>query len=191
MTIIADDMGSIELNSEGCPLGFGTEIGAFLRLDDLQPGYAFGHLDRSIIMNPSQVNARIVFPVTKFETLIIGHKIDYILYANNYEEIDNEHPVIEKFDTAEWALDIFREGAVMSKGTKTSSGLVHSYFANIFGPPEYKDIHEVIAARFFSAFFKNKIFVGQMRTRLGIPGYESSGPREAATELLRIIGVTE
>ncbi len=36
-------------------------------------------------------------------------------------------------------LDIFREGAVMSKGTTTSSGLVHSYFANIFGPPEYKD----------------------------------------------------
>ena len=191
MTIIADDMGSIELTPEGCPLGYGTEIGAFLRLDDLQPGYAFGHLDRSIIMNPSQVNARIVFPVTKFETLILGHKIDYILYANNYEEIDNEHPVIEKFDTAEWALDIFREGAVMSKGTTTSSGLVHSYFANIFGPPEYKDVHEKIAARFFSAFFKNKIFVGQMRTRLGIPGYESSGPREAATELLRIIGVTD
>jgi len=191
LTIIADDMGSIELDSNGCPVGYGTEIGAFLRLDDLQPGYAFGHLDRSIIMNPSQVNARIVFPVTKFETVIQGHKIDYILYANNYEEIDNEHPVIEKFDSAEWALDVFREGAVMSKGTTTSSGLVHSYFANIFGPPEYKNVHEKIAAKFFAAFFKNNVFVGQMRTRLGIPGYESSGPREAATELLRIIGVTK
>jgi hypothetical protein len=191
LTIIADDMGSIELDAKGNAIGYGTEIGAFLRLDDLQPGYAFGHLDRSIIMNPSQVNARIVFPVTKFETVILGHKIDYILYANNFEEIDNEHPVIEKFDTAEWALDIFKEGAVMSKGTTSSSGLVHSYFANIFGPPEYKEIHEEIAARFFKAFFKNNVFIGQMRTRLGIPGYESSGPRDAATELLRIIGVTE
>ncbi|MDO9341209.1 MAG: hypothetical protein Q7T72_11880 [Bacteroidales bacterium] len=191
LTIIADDMGSIELDSNGCPVGYGTEIGAFLRLDDLQPGYAFGHLDRSIIMNPSQVNARIVFPVTKFETVIQGHKIDYILYANNYEEIDNEHPVIEKFDSAEWALDVFREGAVMSKGTTTSSGLVHSYFANIFGPPEYKNVHEKIAAKFFAAFFKNNVFVGQMRTRLGIPGYESSGPREAAKELLGIIGITK
>ena len=191
LTIIADDMGSIELDNNGYPIGYGTEIGAFLRLDDLQPGYAFGHLDRSIIMNPSQVNARIVFPVTKFETVIQGHKIDYILYANNYEEIDNEHPVIERFSTAEWALDIFSEGAVMSKGTTTSSGLVHSYFANIFGPPEYKDIHDKIAARYFSSFFKNKVFVGQMRTRLGIPGYETSGPRDAAIELLRIIGFTE
>jgi hypothetical protein len=191
LTIIADDMGSIELDSKGCPIGYGTEIGAFLRLDDLQPGYAFGHLDRSIIMNPSQVNARIVFPVTKFETVVQGHRIDYILYANNYEEIDSEHPVIEKITSAEWALDIFREGAVMSKGTTTSSGLVHSYFANIFGPPEYKTEHETIAIKYFASFFKNNVFVGQMRTRLGIPGYETSGPQEAATELLRIIGVTD
>jgi hypothetical protein len=191
LTIIADDMGSIELDPKGYPVGYGTEIGAFLRLDDLQPGYAFGHLDRSIIMNPSQVNARIVFPVTKFDTIIQGHKIDYILYANNYEEIDNEHPVIERFSSAEWAIDIFSEGAVMSKGTTTSSGLVHSYFANIFGPPEYKEVHDKIAARYFASFFKNNVFVGQMRTRLGIPGYETSGPREAASELLRIIGIQE
>lgn len=191
LTIIADDMGSIELDSKGYPIGYGTETGAFLRLDDLQPGYAFGHLDRSIIMNPSQVNARIVIPVTKFETIIMGQKIDYILYANNFEEIDDEHPVIERFNSPEWALDIFSEGAVMSKGTTTSSGLVHSYFANIFGPPEYKELHDKIAARYFKSFFKNNVFVGQMRTRLGIPGYESSGPREAALELLRIIGVEE
>ena len=190
LTIIADDMGSIELDENGCPIGYGTEIGAFLRLDDLQPGYAFGHLDRSIIFNPSQVNARIVFPVTKFETVIAGHKIDYILYANNYEEIDNEHPVIEKITSPEWAIDIFSEGAVMSKGTTTTTGLVHSYFANIFGPPEYKEVHDKIAAKYFASFFKNNVFVGQMRTRLGIPGYESTGPREAAMALLRIIGVT-
>jgi hypothetical protein len=191
MKIIADDMGSIDLDKEGRPVGYGTEIGAFLRLDDLQPGYAYGHLDRSIIMNPSQVNARIVFPVTNFESIIKGHKIDFILYANNYEEIDNDHPVIERFDSAEVAINIFRSGAVMSKGTTTSSGLVHSYFANIFGPPEYRSVHEKIAKKYFDSFFKSNVFVGQMRTRLGIKGYESSGPKEAALELLKIIGVSE
>lgn len=190
LTIIADDMGSIEIDKNGEPIGFGTEIGAFLRLDDLQPGYAFGHLDRSIIMNPSQVNARIVFPVTDYETVIQGHKIDYILYANNYEEIDIDHPVIEKFDNAEWAINIFRDGAVMSKGTTTSSGLVHSYFANIFGPPEYKEIHEEISHNYFKTFFRQNVFVGQMRTRLGILGYETEGPKAAANELLKIIGVS-
>ncbi len=191
LKIIADDMGSIELDEDGYPVGYGTEIGAFLRLDDLQPGYAYGHLDRSIIMNPSQVNARIVFPVTTFNTISRGQRIDYILYANNYEEIDNDHPVIERFDTPEWALDVFRGGAVMSKGTTTSTGLVHSYFANIFGPPEYRDLHEEIVRRCFASFFRKGVFVGQMRTRLGIIGYENTGPREAAMELLKIIGETQ
>ena len=189
LTIIADDMGSIEFSKEGEPIGYGTEVGAFLRLDDLQPGYAFGHLDRSIILNPSQVNARIIIPVTRFETVIQGHKIDYILYANNYEDIDNDHPVIERFDSPDTAIEVFRSGKVMSKGTTTSSGLVNSYFANIFGPPEYVPEHDRIAKRFFSAFFKKNVFVGQMRTRLGIQGSETSGPRDAALELLRIIGV--
>lgn len=190
LTIVADDMGSIELDANGNSIGYGTEIGAFLRLDDLQPGYAYGHLDRSIIMNPNQVNARIVIPVTNFGTIVKGHKIDIILYANNYEEIDSSHPVIERFGSAVDALKIFRAGAVMSKGTTTSSGLVNSYFANIFGPPEYEDVHEEIATRHFNAFFRNNVFVGQMRTRLGIAGYETSGPKEAATELLKIIGVS-
>jgi hypothetical protein len=191
LTIIADDMGSIELDENDAPIGYGTEIGAFLRLDDLQPGYAYGHLDRSIIMNPSQINARIVIPVTRFETIISGHKIDYILYANNYEEIDGDHPVIERFSSPETAINIFRNGAVMSKGTTATSGLVNTYFANIFGPPEYRELHESIAEKYFRAFFKNNVYVGQMRTRLGIPGYANSGPKEAATALMKIIGVNE
>jgi len=189
LTIIADDMGSVEFDENGYPVGFGTETGAFLRLDDLQPGYAYGHLDRSIIMNPSQVNARIVMPVTTFDTIIKGHKIDYILYANNYEEIDEKHPVIEKFHTAAEAIEVFRSGAVMSKGTTTTSGLVYTYFANIFGPPEYKELHEEITKKYFESFFTKDVFVGQMRTRLGIAGFETSGPKEAATELLKIIGL--
>lgn len=187
LTIIADDMGSIELDADGFPIGYGTETGAFLRLDDLQPGYAYGHLDRSIIMNPSQVNARIVIPVTTYETIIKGHKIDFVLYANNYEDTDAEHPVIERFSSASEALNVFSEGKVMSKGTTTSTGIVKSYFANIFGPTEYKELHDKIASRYFESFFRNGIFVGQMRTKLGIPGHETSGPREAAAELLKVI----
>ena len=142
-------------------------------------------------MNPSQVNARIVFPVTNFGTITAGQKIDYILYANNYEEPDDKHPVIERFHSAKKALEVFRKGQVMSKGTTTSCGLVNSYFANIFGPPEYMELHDELASRYFESFFKNNVFVGQMKTRLGIPGFETKGPKEAATELLRIIGVSE
>ena len=187
ITIIADDMGSLDIDQEGKVVGYGTEIGAFVRLDDLQPGYAFGQLDRSIIMNPNQVNARIVLPVTTYENVIKGYSVDMVLYANNYEEIDEEHPIIERLATPETALHTFREGTAMSKGTTTSTGLVHTYFVNIFGAIQYKAVHEEIAKQFFEAFFKKDIFVGQLRTRLGIVGWEQKGPEEAARKLLQMV----
>jgi hypothetical protein len=187
MTVIADDMGSLEIDKEEKVIGYGTEVGAFVRLDDLQPGYAFGQLDRAIIMNPNQVNARVVLPVTTYEQVMAGYPIDMVLYANNYEEIDEEHPIVERFETPETALRTFREGTAMSKGTTTSTGLVHTYFVNVFGAVQYKPLHDEIAKRYFEAFFKNNTFVGQLRTRLGIAGWERKGPEEAAQELLRII----
>ena len=74
LDIIADDMGSIELDN-GQPIGYGSEIGAFLRLDDLQPGYGFGQVDRAIIMSASQENARIVIPLNSFNSIIKGYEI--------------------------------------------------------------------------------------------------------------------
>lgn len=185
--VIADDMGSLELKEDGTVVGYGTEVGAFLRLDDLKPGYALGQIDRAIIMSPSQTNARIALPVTTFENVIRGHQVDYVLYANNYEDIDEDHPVIERFQTAEDALKVFREGTVMSKGTTKTTGLVHTYFSNVFGPVQYRSRHDVLAKKFFGAFFQQGIFVGQMRTRLGVQGFEKKGPEVSAQALLELI----
>lgn len=185
--IIADDMGSLDIDKQGHIIGYGTEIGAFLRLDDLQPGYALGQIDRAIIMSANQVNARIILPVTTYEILNKGYPLDFILYANNYEDIDEEHPILEQFTSVDQAIKVFKEGTVMSKGTTTTSGIVHSYYANIFGPPQYKDLHEPIAQKFFEAFFKKGIYVGQIRTRLGLSGWERKGPEEAAKDLLKTI----
>lgn len=187
MRIIADDMGSLALSDEGRVVGYGTEIGAFIRLDDLQQGYAFGQIDRAIIMSPQKVNARVVLPVTTLGEVLRGYPVDYLLYANNYEQIDEDHPVIERLDTVDRALAVFREGTAMAKGTTTATGLVHSYFANIFGPPQYKDLHEKLAAQVFRAAFDGGVFVGQLRTRLGVPGFETKGPEEAAKALAVLI----
>jgi energy-coupling factor transporter ATP-binding protein EcfA2 len=187
MHIIADDMGSIKLNKTKDIVGLGTEIGAFLRLDDLRPGYAFGQIDRAIIMSANKVNARIIMPVTSYERVIKEYNIDFILYANNFEEIDADHPLVEQFSDNETAFNVFKEGTVMSKGTTSTTGLVHTYFANVFGPMQYRELHDKIAKKYFKLFFDKKIFVGQMRTRLGVSGYERTGPEAAARELLAII----
>ena len=187
LRIVADDMGSLEIDPGGRLLAYGTEIGAFIRLDDLQQGYAFGQIDRAVIMSPSKINARCVLPVTTLEDVLKGYPVDYLLYANNYEEVDDEHPIIEPFPSLDEALKIFREGAAMSKGTTTSTGLVHTYFANIFGPPQYRNLHDPLAIKTFQAAFSGGVFVGQMRTRLGVEGYASAGPEQAAKALFTLI----
>ncbi len=187
LRIIADDMGSLEVTADGAILGYGTEIGAFVRLDDLQDGYAFGQVDRAIIMSPHKVNARVVLPVTTLNEILRGYSVDVILYANNYEEVDESHPIIERFQSADHALSTFREAAVMAKGTTTSTGLVHTYFANTFGPVQYRDLHEEIAQKTLETAHKNGVMMGQMRTRLGIEGFETVGPEEAARALFDLV----
>jgi len=187
ITIISDDMGSLALDDRNRLIGYGTEIGAFVRLDDLQSGYALGQIDRTIIMNPDEVNARVVLPVTRYEELIKGYSVDYVLYANNFEGVDGGHPSIEQFSSASEALAVFKDGAVMSKGTTAATGLVKTYFANIFGPSQYHDLHEPLSKRFFGAMFENHVYVGQIRTQLAIHGLEQTGPRMAAMDLLNLL----
>lgn len=184
ITIIADDMGSISGANNGLLLGYGTETGAFIRLDDLQKGYAFGQIDRTIIMNPEQTNARVILPVTTYSAITRGYPIDVVLYANNYEVVDETHPTIEWFDSAEEALPVFRAGRVMSKGTTTTTGIVQTYFANVFGPHQYQAEHEVLASKYFEVLFKRGVRVGQLRTQLGINGMERQGPEIAARALM-------
>jgi hypothetical protein len=187
LRIVADDMGSIEVARDGRLFGYGTEIGAFVRLDDLQRGYAFGQIDRAIIMSPQKVNARVVLPVTTIEEVQRGYPIDFLLYANNYQPVDEQHSIIERFASADAAVRVFREGTAMSRGTTSSTGLVSTYFANVFGPAQRPLAHDAIARRTFEAAFTAGVFVGQMRTRLGLAGYEASGPREAAAILLGLM----
>ncbi len=187
MRVIADDMGSLEVAPDGRILGYGTETGAFVRLDDLQHGYAFTRLDRAIFMSPQKVNARVVLPVTRLEDILAGHPLDAILYANNYEPTDAGHPVLERLGDLESALDTFAAGKAMSKGTTSSSGLTASYFANPFGAPQCREAHEALARRTFKAAFDHGVFVGQIRTQLAIPGKESDGPRDVAVALLDLL----
>ena len=116
MTVIFDDMGIFKnINDE--IYGYGTEIGAFVRLDDLEQGYAFKEIDRSIFMNPDKINARLVVPITPYFEIIKGYKIDLFLYANNYTKVEEGDKAIEFFDDIEKSINVFKSGARMAKGT--------------------------------------------------------------------------
>ena len=186
MTVIFDDMGIFK-NTDNEVVGYGTEIGAFVRLDDLEQGYAFNEIDRSIFMNPDKINARLVMPITPYFEIVKGYKVDMMLYANNYTAVEAEDKSIEFFGNVDEAINVFKSGARMAKGTTSEKGLVESYFANPFGPVQMKEKTDVLIEEYFNLMFKNNIKVGQIKTCLGIKGQEKDGPRRAAIELFGII----
>ena len=64
MRVIFDDMGFLKKEADGSIKGYGTEIGAFVRIDDLDPAYAYEQLDRGIYSNPDKINARVTIPIS-------------------------------------------------------------------------------------------------------------------------------
>ncbi len=72
MRIIFDDMGYLKIEEDGSVKGYGTEIGAFVRVDDLDPTYAYQQFDKGIYSNPDKINARITIPVSTYEVISKG-----------------------------------------------------------------------------------------------------------------------
>ncbi|GKU25386.1 hypothetical protein CFOLD11_22120 [Clostridium folliculivorans] len=186
MTVVFDDMGSFKLKNEGV-FGYGTEVGAFVRLDDLDQGYAFKEIDRSIFMNPDKINARLVMPVSTYKEIVKGYKVDILLYANNYERIEQGGNAIELFESPAKAIEVFKAGARMAKGTTTETGLVTSYFANPFGPAQKQAETDILIDQYFNRSFEDGIKVGQIKTCLAVSGLEKNGPKTAALELFELI----
>lgn len=183
LVTVFDDMG-VFFFQEGQVYAVGTETGAFIRLDDLENGYAYKEIDRAFFLNPERVNARIILPVTSYETVITPHKVDICLYANNYE--DFEDPIVF-FKNAEEAINVFREGKRRAKGTTSETGVVTSFFANPFGCVQKQAQTEVLLQKTFHALFEQNVTVGELYTKLAVIGKEHSGVIEAARALLKVI----
>ncbi|NDV69260.1 phosphoenolpyruvate carboxykinase [Dysgonomonas sp. 25] len=184
MRVIFDDMGFLALDKEGKIKAYGTEVGAFVRIDDLDPSYAYEQLDYGIYSNPDKINARVTIPISTYEVISKGYPVDYMLYANNYTDTDKK---IKIYDDLDAVIKIFEDGARKAKGTTTEEGLVKSYFANPFGPVQERPLAEKLVRQYFAAMQKNGTHIGEMHTSLAIDGRAKDGPREAAEEMFTLI----
>ena len=183
MQTIFDDMGTFKIE-DGKVMAYGTEIGAFVRLDDLENGYAYKEMDRAIFLNPDKINARIVLPVATYPQIMKGYEVDMLYYANNYSEAKE---VSHLFSNPEDAIACFKAGARVAKGTTSEKGLVKSYFANPFGPTQKQEECDLLLDKYFNTFFETGKPVGEIHTRLAITGLEHDGPKEVAKFLFKVL----
>lgn len=180
--IIFDDMGSLHVEN-GRLYAQGTEIGAFVRLDDLEKGSAYRDMDRSIFFNPESANARVLIPTSDYETVASNHQVDYFLYANNYTDKRG----IEILKNQKNAKKVFIEGKRFALGTTQEKGLSSTFFANPFGPMQKKEACLKIIDDIFDEMEKEKICIGEIYTCLGLENKGDNGIKVAAKELLRLI----
>ncbi|WP_273477832.1 hypothetical protein [Faecalicoccus acidiformans] len=179
--VVFDDMGTIHIE-DGVPYGQGTEIGAFIRLDDLDPGTPYRDMDRSVIMGPENPNARMVVPASPYRVVVHNHKIDLFAYANNYtnEFGLKQLPIEEVKETC-------KLGKRMALGTTQEVGISTTYFANPFGPMQKQELCEPLIDKMFQCMKDNGIFVGEIYTHLGFDRSSREGLDVAAKELLDFI----
>lgn len=179
MEVIFDDMGSFVVENDKV-YAQGTEIGAFVRLDDLEKGIAYRDMDRSIFMNPETLNARVVLPVSDFETIITKHPVDIFLYANNYDDKYG----MKRFEDINTAQATFVEGKRRALGTTQEVGISTTFFANPFGPQQKQEETMVLINEVFTTFLKSNTYLGEIYTRLGIDK-SGEGLKTAAKQLLQ------
>ncbi|MEG0314255.1 MAG: hypothetical protein RR646_03220 [Erysipelotrichaceae bacterium] len=182
LEIVFDDMGTIHIE-DGIPYGQGTEIGAFIRLDDLDKGTPYRDMDRSIFMNPDSSNARVITPAAPYEVVANNHTIDMFCYANNYDDKLG----IRQIDDIEEAKAIYTLGKRMALGTTQEVGISTTYFANPFGPMQKQELCAGLIDEVFANLKENNVFVGEIFTHLGFNKEERTGLQQAAKELLEFI----
>ena len=86
------------------------------------------------------------------------------------------------------AKQIFIRGARRAKGTTQESGMTESFFANPFGPVQRESQTRVIIDKTFEKLFETGVPVGNLHTRLAVPGMEHDGPALAAKKLFELLG---
>lgn len=180
---VFDDMGTLHLDANGKVRGQGTEIGAFVRLDDLDKGTAYKDMDRSIFFNPEKSNARVVIPAAPHSVVTTEHPVDVFLYANNYTDKRGMH----FFKNREEAEPVFIEGKRFALGTTQEKGLSTTFFANPFGPMQRQEECQILIDKMFDALFEQDIPVGEVYTCLGLPNKGDHGINDGAAALLDFV----
>lgn len=178
---IFDDMGSFTLTDDDL-YAQGTEIGAFVRLDDLSSAVAFNNMDRGVYLNPDRKNARVIIPADSYRRVVGHHGVDMWVYANNYDSDIGLH----KFETEEDAKSTFIEGKRFALGTTDEVGMSTTFFANPFGPVQEEEKTRPIIDKVFDYLFKKGVYVGEIYTHLGTDKSKDS-LNESAQQLLDVL----
>ncbi len=175
---IFDDMGTFFLK-ENKVYTSGTEIGAFVRLDDLETSYSLNNIDRAIYFNIDKPNSRVVIPLLSYPDSIKKYEVHAFFIADNFSTDQNKLFIYDNIDES---IETFKNAERVALNTTNEKGKVSTYFANPFGPMQEKEKVESFINNYFNALKNNNVPIGRILTSLSFD--KENGPIEAAHSLI-------
>ncbi len=118
--IVFNETGSFKLENNQVVIN-GTKIGSLINTDQLNKTIGHKDMERSILINPETIDAKLILPMASYDLISASHKVDMVLYVNNcvnkagLEKINDietckEVFVLEKVDNIEKVfVDIFSQ----------------------------------------------------------------------------------
>ncbi|MDR0423228.1 MAG: hypothetical protein LBH46_01415 [Rickettsiales bacterium] len=157
----------------------GTETGVFMKFTELSGSDTYKTMDRGIFINlENENNIRVATALNSSGITTAGYKVDYFLYANNYEE-GTECNI---FDSSEEAIKVFTEGkrVVRTDNSKVEESVL---FANKYGALQRENETKKLIEKYVKQMIENKVFVGEIRTGASLGSYADKGPLLVARKL--------
>lgn len=176
-TKIFDDQGTLHyLDNE--IVATGTEIGAYIHGDALPRERILTNVFSSVLVK-EDTSTHFLTPFTNYEETCRFHKVDILLYLDNYEKAKG----IKQIDDLEAAFQIFHSGKYRGHGKKQPS---YSPFFNPLGPYQNKELAGSILRQFLSYIFLSSIYVGILFTRC-TPSYKEHAYHRFAKQVLTLL----
>ncbi len=135
----------------------GTQIGAYVSIDDLPKQHVYENLASSVFLKVDKQTTHILLPYTTFTQTCKFHKVDGMIYLNNYEKkkgIQHLHDLKE-------AKELFKNGCYRTKLHKLQT----SFFCNPYGCIQQQDTLEPLIDDFLNLMLINNKKLAILYTR--------------------------
>lgn len=176
-TKIFDDQGTLHyLDNE--VVATGTEIGAYIHGDALPRERIFANVFSSVLVH-EHTTTHFLTPFTTYEETCCFHKVDILLYLDNYAKTKG----IKQVHDLEEAYQIFYNGKHLKHGDIHPS---YSPFFNPLGLHQNEEQASLILRQFLTYIYLNNLYLGILYTRCS-PSRKEHAYQRFAKQILQLL----
>ncbi|MBQ6654204.1 MAG: hypothetical protein IJM79_01615 [Erysipelotrichaceae bacterium] len=160
LEVVFDGVGSLKI-ADGQVVANGSETGGFERIGNLSQSVV-RDVEKGIFINMQKPDAMVILPFSGYETVRADHRVDMVLYANNYENTAG----VERFADYEDCRSCLIEGKRVIRDDEGREMLVSGSPMKFCLTRQQSESYLSIMDEIFGRLLENGVFTGQLYTNL-------------------------